>query len=432
MTILVLIPGCRQKKPKNKSSFTVAGPSINMPDGTVLTLTNISLGYEHEFSYAGETNITSYRNFFDNPNPTLEFWFHQTARPDKKMTDDIYLTVADESGIVHLPHGSGYYRLVQTNLFMGERLALQEFDAFPRRATNLTFYVHCVGTPKREWIIGGSFKLPNPAHGPFPIWQPEPLPATRQDGQLEFSLASLKVKVGATADSPETFSTNTGTFAMLRITSNSLPAPDWQVESLRLTDATGNSLYLWAGDKQVIVDTNGLFFASSLWLAPAEPAWKLHAEFSHKSGFSPEELVTIKNVPAITNAPFASGLKLSTTLKGVNVEVKGIKRENNWGGNAAVEIQVWPIAKHFRIALVKVTNERGEEIEMTKPPRGYGDALRYKSQLQYFGLQLPDDTKSLDFTFAYKESRFADYTAKPDVELPTQAKSLDTNRPANP
>jgi hypothetical protein len=186
---LIAILGCDSKR--TTTALAADGPSVDLPDGTTLTLKNVSVGYEHEFTFNGKTQKYSHAGLGSEPVSSLGLWFYQTARADKEMSRDVYFTVADESGIVHLPLGTGGYTCLQTNC-MGERLVESHFNAFPRHATNLTFYIH---TPtNNEWMVAGSFKIPNPVRGPFIGWQPEPLPVARQNSNLVFSLTSLKVR----------------------------------------------------------------------------------------------------------------------------------------------------------------------------------------------------------------------------------------------
>jgi hypothetical protein len=57
-----------------------------------------------------------YGNAGIHVNATLVLWFQQTARPDNERQEDVIITVADESGIVHLPQNYGTY-LGWTNRF---------------------------------------------------------------------------------------------------------------------------------------------------------------------------------------------------------------------------------------------------------------------------------------------------------------------------
>lgn len=399
LVTFLVIAGCDTKHTEKETLLN--GPSVNLPNGTTITLKSVSLGNKHPepFQNAGA--------YYYTPNSTLALWTYQTARPDNKMSEDVYLTVADESGIVHLPPGIGNYSCLTTNC-IGERMEYNPFAAFPRRATTLTFYVHTV--TNSEWMIAGSFKIPNPAHGPFPIWQPESLPATRTNDGLAFTLTSLKVRTNTPPDA--------ATEAMFSITSNGVPTTDWQVESLELSDATDNQMTLWSGDRLCAVVGNGLFFATNRWLGLDEPAWKLHVEFSRKSDYSADELATITNIPAKLDADILNG-SCSVNLKDATVIVQKISSESNWGGNASIEVQVTsgitPASDHFRVALIKATNEHGQEVRVDRPPRNYGNFFGYG--LHYYGFELPKDSKTLNLTFAYRESRFADFTAKPEAMM---------------
>lgn len=405
----VVVVGCSRKDISTGMSDVVSVPPIKLPDGSSLAVTNLSFGSYYGFTYGGI-----------HAEHTLDLWFQQSVCPDHQMQRDVYFTVADESGIVHLPPGYGCYHFspAVTNR-IGLRTGDSHFDAFPRQATNLTFYVHSVGS-NSQWVIVDSFKLPNPARGNFSNWPAEPLPAIRQDGSLGFALTALQVRPGVTEDWPKTVSTNDpGTRIVFQMTTNGAATTDWQPESVVLTDNTGNLLYLWAGGREMTTDGQGLFFASNLWLNPTESAWKIHAEFSHKAGYAPDEIVIITNVPTKLDA-YLPYDEFTVKLKDATVNVKRITGEFNgsWGhNNATVEFGVTPSQDRFRIALIKVTNDRGEEIRITQPERGYGDFRGY-NQASY-GLKLTKDTKILNLTLAYQESRFADFTAKPEMIRPT-------------
>jgi len=399
----VAVVGCSRKDISKGMSEEVSISPIKMPDGSVVTITNIAYGKKHVLGYAGS-----------HANLTLDLWFQQTACPVYQMQRDVYFTVTDESGIVHLPAGYGCYQCLTTNC-IGERIGDSRFDAFPRQATNLTFYVHSVGS-NSQWVIVDSFKLPNPARANYSNWLAEPLPAIRKDGGLAFVLNTLQVRLGVTFDRPKTVSTNdSGTRMIFQVTTNGVSTTDWQPESVELTDNTGNLLYLWAGGRAMTTDGQGLLFASNLWLDPTESAWKIHAEFSHKARYAPDETIIVTNVPAKLDA-YLPYDQFNVKLKDAIVNVKRVTGEFNGGfgdNNATVEFGVTPTQARFRIALIKVTDNRGEEIRITRPERGYGDFRGY-NQASY-GLKLTKESKTLNFTLAYQESRFADFTAKPEL-----------------
>ena len=192
-----------------------------------------------------------------------------------------------------------------------------------------------------------------------------------------------------------------------------MAASGWRVESLRYSDATSNQMNLWSGDRECTVSDQGLFTAKNLWLDPDEPAWKVRAEFSHQAGYGPEELATITNVPANLDGAQTPGA-FQATLKDARVSVEQIKIQAGWGDhNATVQVRVTPELEDFRIALIKVTNERGQDIAMMKPSSNDGNVAG--RPFHFFYLNLPADTKSLNFSFAYQESRFAEFVFKPTV-----------------
>jgi len=404
----VFVIGCGREEMSDATSVQVCIPPIKMPDSSLVLVTNLAYDQKYSFGLAGI-----------HARSTLDLWYQQTARSVNEMQEDVLFTVADESGIVHLPKNYGIYLSLTTN-FPSGRIGDCRFDAFPRQATNLTFYIHSVGGRKRNWVLVDSFQLPNPARGTFPIWPSETLPAVRRDGGLEFALTALQVRQGVTEYRPATVSTNdTGTKLIFRVTTNGVPTVEWQPESVQLTDSAGNLLYLWARDREVTEDGKGLFFASNLWLDPTESAWRIKAEFSHKSNYVPEELVTITNVPVKLNVSIPHGSS-QATFKGVTLNIEKISGWWNGREDALLEVKmeqrpatIMQQPENFRISLVKITDDRGQEVEVAKPPRGYG--VFGGSNSGIYGFVLPKESKSLNLTFAYQASRFVDFAVKPEV-----------------
>jgi hypothetical protein len=94
----VFIVGCDRKRVSAGTSVQVHVPPIKMPDGSLFMVTNFACGKKYNFALPGI-----------HANSTLDLWFYQTARPDNEMQEDVIITVADESDIVHLPQNYGTY-----------------------------------------------------------------------------------------------------------------------------------------------------------------------------------------------------------------------------------------------------------------------------------------------------------------------------------
>lgn len=73
-----------------------------------------------------------------------------------------------------------------------KELVVRAFEVFPRRATNITVRVREADDAGPDRHVG-EFTIRNPVRGPFKEWSPEPLPVTRRDGEIEFTLTKLVV-----------------------------------------------------------------------------------------------------------------------------------------------------------------------------------------------------------------------------------------------
>src|SRR5437899_141547 len=61
--------------------------------------------------------------------------------------------------------------------------------AFPRRSPKLTLRFFHVAH-ESTWVQAAEMVIPNPAHGSYPSWSPEPIPAIRTNGDLVVTLTA--------------------------------------------------------------------------------------------------------------------------------------------------------------------------------------------------------------------------------------------------
>ncbi len=107
------------------------------------------------------------------------------------------------------------------------------FEAFPRRA--LYFALRLYGSNDQ---VKAEFKLKNPVRGPFPIWQAEPLPTARTNGDLVFTLHEISA---TPAVDPNLKGAHGLTCrAQVDVSRDGQTVPGWKQESLVISDATGN------------------------------------------------------------------------------------------------------------------------------------------------------------------------------------------------
>ena len=406
---------------------------VTLPDGTVLTLEKVSFGTEHHYRHGTFWQRLIWRlspalgSRFNmsrpgeqqhrSPTPTLCLFFHRTAAPSNSWPEDLFVTVCDENEVEYAPGLIGWSRPLRTGprAFGDERLEVRYAEHFPRRAQTLLLRAYSwsrVNAGDIRFINAGEVRIPNPAFASFPVWTAEPLPTIRRAGDLEVTLTNLEVVV----DPQEKLRLNkknlkTGLRAGFHLTNNSELPTDWKVESIRLDDATGNSLYLWSGAGAQPMQPG--MFASPWRLGLDEPAWRFRVELSRQTNFTEEDLCIIADAPVIPN-PGSPSTPFQATIKGTTISFQKVIRQNNWGGNASIEVEVSPKPESFRIALVKAIDDHGRTIEIMKPPVGYGD---FRFGPHYFGIQIPADSKTLTLTFARRESRFVEFTARPKEAL---------------
>ncbi|OAI54075.1 hypothetical protein AYO47_03655 [Planctomyces sp. SCGC AG-212-M04] len=138
----------------------------------------------------------------------------------------------ESTGFVFTDEIRGYSSHGQGTLF-------HNVGAFPRRDRTLKFRLFETGG---KLLMEQSFS--NPAYrSDFPVWTPEPLPATKKVDDLRVTLKSLKVEPKGHHVNP-VFEVESDDASWLKPGANST-----------FTDATGNS---------------------GQWLSPYEPAWKVH------------------------------------------------------------------------------------------------------------------------------------------------------------
>jgi hypothetical protein len=121
------------------------------------------------------------------------------------------------------------------------------------------------------------FDVPFPDTSAAPVWTPDPLPVTKTDDDVRVTFTAVEMqeqpqpKLAFPLQHPRRGWKINPVFSVER---NGIPAPAWKSDSMTLTDALGNTGYLWNCN-----------------LSPFEPAWKIEMTVSRDdpAAFSPEE-----------------------------------------------------------------------------------------------------------------------------------------------
>ena len=336
----------------------------------------------------------------ETPQPALVIWIEHQANPGVPPP-------AFGAACERLSDGAGFISGPQS--FPVGSLGTVDiepavFEAFPRRDPKLTvnfFYP----LPTGQITNCGSLQFPNPLSRAYPEWQPEPLPAKKVTNDFEVTLLAVHAR-------------NDDTWVDLRITP---PAggPNWQIVGVESSDATGNRVHNfpmnWSVRGNDIGFDLGFSLQSGLW--PSEKAWKLKFELARTTGFAPDTLLTFKNVPlGLVNSSNAVGW--TTNFAGVTLTLAGIARRA-------------PKTNAFDHGLtpsnVKLTNSRlpaGTRLDLLSITFDQGTTNQSESfsfsdnERNYSLSQIPLDAKTADFTFAVHQSRFVEFTVRPELPAP--------------
>lgn len=160
------------------------------------------------------------------------------------------------------------------------------FHVFPRRAETIQMLI--VEPESNSVKTFSRLTIPNPVHKAYPVWTPEPLPATRHFGDMDFSLLAFDSQaINLLPTMPPALQTlykiarpvdRLGFCAFKLKVAPARPHTQYLLTGLTLGDPTGNSLskkydYLYF---DYVIDNDGILnctFTPALW--PDEPAWKL-------------------------------------------------------------------------------------------------------------------------------------------------------------
>jgi hypothetical protein len=255
-----------------------------------------------------------------------------------------------------------------------------------------------------------AFAVPNPAPGPHPTWTPQPLPITRRNGDLAVTLT--EVTTGVLGSEGEMVSTR----ATFRLSQRGRPTDEWEPVESVITDATGNTYNgpRWSyssHEGQAIVQVAG-------GLPTSEAAWKLRFGFARTATarFAANEAVTVRHVATPRSKQFIpadrTAMLQGTTIQVLGIAGPGLNDGSSWYGayrRPTVRVQLSAHADH-RLTL-RAVDDRGREVFASADD----PQTSHRGSEYHFPLTLPQDTRSLDLTFAIDRIRYVEFLAKPAV-----------------
>jgi hypothetical protein len=308
------------------------------------------------------------------------------------------------------------------------RMTTAYFDlsSFPRRRQSIRLRLYGEALKRVA-----EFSIPNPVPGPHPVWTPEPLLITKQDGDLAITLLGLTPE--EQYDYVEGKQIPIPSFsARFVYRQNGRPTDAWEVSGPELSDATGNVSPL-----------------NRCSLCPREAAWKLSARFfrTARARFAPTEVWTVRGVPVVGDGQVRR-LSGSARIQGLTLQLDAIagagditytnrvpraspsQRPNptkgmpglsisgsSGGGTERTEVTSglphvavrWSgITDDWRVSL-RAVDDRGRLIP--------GEHLGSYNDQRFFNLKIPPGSRKLDLTFAVHRARRAEFLVKPPRPL---------------
>jgi hypothetical protein len=175
------------------------------------------------------------------------------------------------------------------------------FRAFPRRSKTVRLRFVYKENEDR-YATAAEFKISNhPAYGDYPIWTPEPMPVTKQAGDLKVKLADFVVGLHHEQDAEQKYRwywiSRFTTRIVFDVQQEGHEHHSWLLKSITLSDATGNN---WTPSLEGRIPNPpppGKLYGELIGaLLPSEAAWKVRAEFSRTNDFLAEELWTSADI----------------------------------------------------------------------------------------------------------------------------------------
>lgn len=288
--------------------------SQRLADGSVLTVESISIGtnhYYHEasprdwqlavgkrlpytlaaglgwcFDTSGEAISVS------NPRMTSLVIFAKLEGSGTGASDTIRAVVLDEDGnSLGWNDGGGHVGTHDSKGTHYHQLRFWDIPAFPRRSKTLVVrFFQKQGDGNVDLPIM-QFHIANPQPGTYPIWKPEPWPATEKAGNLTVTLTDFTT--GLSKSDPTRAALENEevvTKLALDLEAKGLSTFSGQVNLVEVSDASGNcwNAIPWRIKTKTFEQglTETMYLPGNLW--PGESAWKLRVALPSSFLVSPD------------------------------------------------------------------------------------------------------------------------------------------------
>jgi hypothetical protein len=403
---------------------TPSRQSATMPSGVIITLEAVSRGKEHQFVYGslwqrlrsklpervfGKSGAVVVKH--RSTNDSTVAWLVWKGKPETVLSTVYNVVVVNERDErVVMKEWSTWQRPDNNTAVIGQELAL------PRQGKTLRLRLYELQNGRSACV--GEFKMRNPVHADAPAWKPEPLPVSREDAGVAFTLAQFTAENVVRAERGFASALNTLRF---QITEHGQRTTNWQLRTVHASDALGNHNFYGAASHS---ERNGDETWTGNWLLwPDEPAWKLRLEFARRGGFGADELWHVQGISVPGGDSFTPAT-FQTNLQGVSLSVRGISDARGFLSDGAMSVNAtsnvldltWtPAAPELKISLLEVQDVRGQKVQVKGSVGGDHGVVGY-------GLDLAGDVQAVNAVFAIRRSRLVEFLATPEMlatNLPT-------------
>ena len=405
-----------------------------LPDGTILTLVEIKTGNKHFSPFSGPSHRLAtllpericawlklqkpdqVRETYQSTSNYMSIWItreNTNGRPKQA----IRVLVADDQDNFGITDENSYSRNVSGTLRPNVSFDGLAVLSWPRRPETLRLQVF----PESDTKMLAEFRVKNPQRVRTAPWTASPWPVTVRDGDLEFTVSSLWLKVGWSAWQGKLHSDTkpfqTYNLATFKVNKDGKLQTNWTARYIRrIHDATEN----WShGGGFNFTSRDGEIF--NQFDGPELPhgeAWRMTVEFSRLNAFAPHELHSLTNVPlpetALTRP--AASIPIGTNQLEVRWEPRSSKTEPLYfWAEVKPPKGFWrhgsPMSDH-RLTLVRATDNVGRNV----PFENNGGGLNVTAEK----LSVAPDAVSLDLLFGYERIRLITFQVKPEVYRPAQ------------
>lgn len=411
---------------------------VKLPDGNSVRVLGVSYGTNHVLGSTLAKTASRLPSWARDVLGTIfgqrNLALHVSTTPKPELL--VWVDCQSNNAGSAMPSG-GYYEafLAENDFISGEasffsqpppfapRIQPVDFQVFPRRKRELTmdFFHH---DAKEHIQLCNTFSFPNPLFKKYPVWPAESLPATKRIGDIEVTLLSVEtghdysstLTTSREGEMVITYGTNrldgkNFTAVNLRIKPLDNSNEVWRVDSLEISDATGNVAH------SISMGWNGsdpqFEFMPGLW--PGE-AWKLKLSLKRTAGFRADELFSFKNVP-LGEIDHTNVLEWSSNFAGIPLTLDSVCRHapptnDTWSSSqlssARFTHSTIPAGTMELVGAVFGGVKTNQSVSS-----GWSDYYH-----EYRFREIPADAKTADFIFAIQKLRTVEFTVMPELPKP--------------